>query len=47
MLNHGEESIEVILPDIVFRSLFSREGVRGNMHIAAHDVIILLEEKDM
>ena len=46
LLNHSEEPIEVVLHDTVFRSLLSGEELAGSMQIAAHDVIILLEEKD-
>ncbi len=47
LLNHGEQPVEVVLPDTIFRSLLSGEELAGSIAIAAHDLLILLEEKDM
>jgi beta-galactosidase len=43
LLNHGEKSVEVLLPGGNFRSLLTGEELAGSTKIAAHDVCVLLE----
>ncbi len=46
LLNYGEEPVEVVLPDVTYRSLLYGGELTGRMQIAANDVAILLEQKD-
>jgi beta-galactosidase len=43
LLNHGEISVEVLLPDAIFSSLLSGEELEGSVQVTAHDVCVLLE----
>jgi beta-galactosidase len=45
LLNHGERSVEVLLPDGIFSSLLSGEKLEGRVEVAAHAVFVLLEAR--
>jgi len=44
LLNHGETTEEVALPAGVFSSLLNGEEVEGQIEVAAHDAVVLLEK---
>jgi beta-galactosidase len=44
LLNHGETAEGVLLPDRVFISLLNGEQQEGRIVVAAHDIVVLLEE---
>src|SRR5207237_7193054 len=43
LLNHGEISVEVLLPDGIFSSLLNGEELEGSVEVAVNDVVVLLE----
>ncbi len=45
LLNHGESSVEVLLPEGNFRSLLTGEELTESAKVAEHDVVVLHEEK--
>ena len=43
LLNHGESSVKVVLPEGIFSSLLNDEEIEGQVEVAALDVVVLFE----
>ena len=43
LLNHGESSVKVVLPEGIFSSLLNGEEIEARVEVAARDVVVLLE----